>query len=67
MIVKKLVQLIIFNVTKKKNNILGTSCKARLVNLKEYVEALPKKEPIVFVIGAVASGNAGKKKFSIEF
>ena len=38
---------------------LGTSCKARNVNLKEYVATLPKKEPIVFVVGAVASGNAG--------
>lgn len=39
--------------------IKGTSCKARLVNIKEYFSKLPSKEPIVFVVGAVAAGNAG--------
>ncbi len=37
---------------------IGTSTKARLVNLKDFVEKkLPKNKPIVFVVGGVAKVN----------
>jgi rRNA small subunit pseudouridine methyltransferase Nep1 len=38
--------------------ILGTSSKAKLVNVNEYVKTLGvEKKPLVFVIGAVSIGN----------
>jgi rRNA small subunit pseudouridine methyltransferase Nep1 len=39
---------------------IGTSTKARLVKLREYVPQLNKNSPIVFVVGAVAKGNPCK-------
>jgi len=36
---------------------IGTSTKARLVKLKEFVPTLPKNGPIVFLVGAVSKGN----------
>lgn len=39
---------------------IGTSSKARLVNLKEYAQKkIPKNAPIVFVVGGVSKGNPG--------
>jgi hypothetical protein len=38
---------------------LGTSVKARLVKLKEFVPKLPKNQPLVFIVGAVAKSDPG--------
>ena len=38
---------------------LGTSTKARLVDMNVFVKELPQNDPIVFVVGAVAKGNPG--------
>jgi len=46
-------------ILKIKYNYLGTSSKARLVKMNEFVERLPKNGPIAFVVGAVAVGNPG--------
>lgn len=41
---------------------IGTSTKARLVKLSEYVPKITenKNETVVFVVGAVSKGNPGK-------
>lgn len=31
--------------------------------MSDFVEKLPKNEPIAFVVGAVAVGNPGKESF----
>lgn len=38
---------------------IGTSSKARLVNMKEFVGKLSKNAPVCFVVGGVAKGNPG--------
>eukprot|EP01017_Pseudomicrothorax_dubius_P007083 TRINITY_DN12141_c0_g1_i1.p1 TRINITY_DN12141_c0_g1~~TRINITY_DN12141_c0_g1_i1.p1 ORF type:complete len:113 (-),score=25.61 TRINITY_DN12141_c0_g1_i1:96-434(-) len=45
---------------------IGTSSKARLVKLKEFVPKLPENQPIVFVVGAVAKGNPGMENDYID-
>lgn len=37
----------------------GTSTKARLVKMNEFVDKLPQNAPIAFIVGAVAVGNPG--------
>jgi len=36
---------------------IGTSCKAELVNLNNYVKDLNTQEPIAFVVGAMSKGT----------
>ena len=41
-------------------NIIGTSSKAELVNVRKYVKTLNAEEkPVCIVIGAVSTGNPG--------
>jgi rRNA small subunit pseudouridine methyltransferase Nep1 len=42
--------------------IVGTSSKASLININEYVKSAGvEKKPLVFVIGAVSVGNPGQE------
>jgi rRNA small subunit pseudouridine methyltransferase Nep1 len=38
---------------------IGTSTKARLVNINEFVKELSPNKPILFSVGAVSHGNPG--------
>ena len=37
----------------------GTSCHAKVVKMNDYIEKLPKNKPVVFVVGAVSTGDPG--------
>ena len=36
---------------------IGTSCHAKVVKTGEYIEKLPLNKPVVFVVGAVSTGD----------
>ena len=38
---------------------IGTSTKARTVNINEFVQQLDQNKPILFSVGAVSHGNPG--------
>jgi len=48
---------------------IGTSCKAKLIDVQEYVDNLKEietKQPIAFVVGAISSGNPGLEFEAID-
>lgn len=45
---------------------IGTSSKARYVNLKDFVGKLTKNAPVCFVVGGVAKGNPGMEAEYID-
>jgi rRNA small subunit pseudouridine methyltransferase Nep1 len=46
---------------------VGTSCKARLVDMHEFAANCPQNKPTVFVVGAVSVGDPGNIKYNIIF
>jgi len=38
---------------------IGTSTKARLVDVNQYVKTIPRQKDVLFSVGAVSHGNPG--------
>jgi rRNA small subunit pseudouridine methyltransferase Nep1 len=45
---------------------IGTSCKARLVDVDEFIKKIEKNGEIVFVVGAVSKGNPGQENDIVQ-